>query len=185
MADLAIWMAGHVSIPIFPVLTADIVQYLIEHSGSKLLFVGKLDPVWGEMKKGVPSDLPTIAFPFAPENNHEQWDDFDAMLKSAKGIAINNSTIPEDRMLSYLPLAHVFERWISESVSFYIGFHIFFAESLDLLEGYAMTENFGYSHCTKSGEVRPGYVGPPYPDVQHRLSKDGETTGIENEAKCH
>jgi len=38
----------------------------------------------------------------------------------------------------------------------------------------AMTENRGYSHCTKPGEVRPGYVGPPYPDVQQRISEDGE-----------
>jgi long-subunit acyl-CoA synthetase (AMP-forming) len=45
---------------------------------------------------------------------------------------------------------------------------------LELLEGYAMTENMGYSHCTKPGEVRPGYVGPPYPDVQQCISEDGE-----------
>ena len=27
---------------------------------------------------------------------------------------------------------------------------------LELLEGYGMTENFGYPHCSKPGEVRPG-----------------------------
>ncbi len=75
MADLAIWMAGHVSVPIFPILTADIVQYTLEHSESKLLFVGKLDPVWEEMKKGVPDDLPKIAFPLSPENDHPKWDE--------------------------------------------------------------------------------------------------------------
>ena len=75
IADMAIWMAGHVSIPIFPILTADIVQYTLEHSDSRLLFVGKLDPVWDEMKKGVPADMPQIAFPLAPENDHTQWDD--------------------------------------------------------------------------------------------------------------
>ncbi len=52
MADLAIWMAGHVSVPIYATLTAKTTRYIIEHSGSKLLFVGKLDPVWNEMKKG-------------------------------------------------------------------------------------------------------------------------------------
>ena len=45
---------------------------------------------------------------------------------------------------------------------------------LELLEGYGMTENMSYSHCTKPGEVRPGYVGPPYPDVQQRIKEDGE-----------
>ena len=68
MADLAIWMAGHVSVPIYPILTADIVTYTLEHSESKLLFVGKLDPVWDDMKQGVPAGLKTVAFPLAPEN---------------------------------------------------------------------------------------------------------------------
>ncbi|MCP4630418.1 MAG: AMP-binding protein [bacterium] len=45
---------------------------------------------------------------------------------------------------------------------------------LELLEGYGMTENFSYSHCNKPGWVRPGYVGPPYPDVQQRISAEGE-----------
>jgi len=299
IADLAIWMAGHVSIPIFPILTVDIVRYTLEHSESRLLFVGKLDPVWDEMKKGVPADLPMVAFPLAPENDHTQWNDiiakyeplaepvkrtlketatiiytsgstgkpkgvmmsFSAMHKSARGICEYLKTRENDRMLSYLPLSHIFERWVGESHSLYAGFPLYFAESLDtflqdlqhsrptlfvsvprlwlkfqlgvfqkvppkklnrllkipilsgivkkkiltqlglnhvrfagsgsapipkeiiewyrnlgleLLEGYAMTENMGYSHCTKPGEARPGYVGPPYPDVQQRISEDGE-----------
>ena len=186
---------------------------------------------------------------------------FSAMHKSAMGICEYLKTHADDRVLSYLPLSHVFERWIAESHSLYAGFPLYFAESLDtflqdlqrarptlfisvprlwlkfqlgvfqkvppkklnrllkipilsgivkkkiltglglnhvrfagsgsapipkeiiawyrnlgleLLEGYAMTENMAYSHCTKPGEVRPGYVGPPYPDVQQRISEDGE-----------
>jgi len=75
MADLAIWMAGHVSVPIFPTLTAETTGYILEHSESKLLFVGKLDPVWEIMKKGVPDGLPMVAFPLAPENDYIQWDE--------------------------------------------------------------------------------------------------------------
>ena len=49
---------------------------LLDHSESKLLFVGKLDPVWEEMKKGVPDGRPAISFPLAPENGGrgENWD---------------------------------------------------------------------------------------------------------------
>lgn len=81
MADLAIWMAGHVSIPVHPVLTPEIVQYTLEHSEARLLFVGKLDPIWDEMKKGVPDELPKIAFPLAPKNNHDKWDDIIARVQ--------------------------------------------------------------------------------------------------------
>ena len=38
---------------------------------------------------------------------------------------------PSDRMLSYLPLAHSFDRWVSECISLYTGCHIWFAESVD------------------------------------------------------
>jgi len=37
----------------------------------------------------------------------------------------------DDRMLSYLPLAHAMDRWLSECMSLYNGLHIYFAESVD------------------------------------------------------
>ena len=299
MADLAIWMAGHVSVPIYPIITADIVKYLIEHSEAKLLFVGKLDPVWEDMKKGVPAGIKTVAFPLAPENDHEQWDDivakhsplaeiatcpadetativytsgstgkpkgvmisYEAMYHSGRGVCDLLKSDSSDRMLSYLPLAHVFERYLVQSTSLYAGIPLFFAETLDtflhdlqrarptlfisvprlwlkfrlgvfqklppekldrllkipilssivkkkilkqlgldqvrfagsgsapipkeviewyrrlgleLLEGYGMTENFGYSHISRPGAVRPGYVGNPLPGVENKISQDGE-----------
>ena len=36
MADLAIWMAGHISVPLFPTLAADTIKQILEHSESKL-----------------------------------------------------------------------------------------------------------------------------------------------------
>lgn len=43
IADLAIWMAGHVSVPLYPNLTADSVAHVLRHSEAALVFVGKLD----------------------------------------------------------------------------------------------------------------------------------------------
>lgn len=45
---------------------------------------------------------------------------------------------------------------------------------LELLEGYGMTENFNYSHVSKPGKSRVGYVGHPYDDVEQRIAEDGE-----------
>lgn len=45
---------------------------------------------------------------------------------------------------------------------------------LELLEGYGMTENFNYSHLSRPGKARVGYVGQPYDDVQQRIASDGE-----------
>jgi long-chain acyl-CoA synthetase len=298
MADLAIWMAGHVSVPIFPTVGADSVRYVLEHSESKLLFVGKLD-VWDTAKAGVPEGLDCIALPLAPKTDYPQWDDvladveplqevaarnaqelativytsgstgtakgvmlsFGSMASSAGGLGDDLGISENDRMLSYLPLSHVFERWVVEMGSLAYGFQVFFAESLDtfvsdlrrakptlfvsvprlwqkfqlgvhakmpagrlrfllkipiinnvirkkvltglglecvryagsgsapipppliewyralgleLLEGYGMSENFCYSHASRPGAARVGYVGTAYEGVECRISDKGE-----------
>ena len=48
MADLAIMMSGHVSVPIYPTLKDDSVKPIVEHSESTLVFAGKLDDFDGQ-----------------------------------------------------------------------------------------------------------------------------------------
>lgn len=45
---------------------------------------------------------------------------------------------------------------------------------LNLMEGYAMTEDFAYSHTTTSTLNTAGHVGVPFEGVQRRISADGE-----------
>jgi long-subunit acyl-CoA synthetase (AMP-forming) len=45
---------------------------------------------------------------------------------------------------------------------------------LNLLEGYAMSEDFAYSHLSSEEKNAPGYVGAPYPEVEVRISDEGE-----------
>jgi long-subunit acyl-CoA synthetase (AMP-forming) len=45
---------------------------------------------------------------------------------------------------------------------------------LELLEGYGMTENGSYSHVSKPGRVRVGYVGEPLPGVEHKIGENDE-----------
>jgi long-chain acyl-CoA synthetase len=74
LADYAIWMAGHVSVPLYPTLAATTVQQILEHSESRLLFVGKLDD-WSSMRAGVHAALPCIALPLAPQTGFQKWSD--------------------------------------------------------------------------------------------------------------
>jgi long-chain acyl-CoA synthetase len=303
MAEMAIWMAGYTTVAIFPTESADTVKFVLEHSESSLLFVGKLDE-WHKQAPGVPADLPRIALPLAPQTPYTSWDaitsrteplqgdvlrddndlamiiytsgstgqpkgamhNFARISAVGHGIAkrINDSLGDnrDHRMLSYLPLAHVFERAWAETVSLVHGrIHMFFAESLDtfildlnraqptifvsvprlwlkfqqgvfakmpakklnlllslpfigkvvakkvltglglnkvemagsgsaplppdlirwyrrlglnLVEGYAMTEDFAYSHSSDDTYNEPGYVGIPYEGVQARISDEGE-----------
>ncbi|KNZ34115.1 MAG: AMP-binding acetyl-CoA synthetase [Methylibium sp. NZG] len=73
MADFAIWMAGYVSVPLYPTLAAETIRQILTHSEAKLLFVGKLDG-WAAMKPGVPAGLPCISLPLSPPNDYPSWD---------------------------------------------------------------------------------------------------------------
>jgi long-chain acyl-CoA synthetase len=65
MADFAIWMAGHVSVPLYPTLAAGTVAQILQHSEARLLFLGKLDD-WDAMRPGVPAGLPCVSFALSP-----------------------------------------------------------------------------------------------------------------------
>ena len=73
MCDFAIWMAGFVSVPLYPTLAAGTIRQILEHSEAKLLFVGKLDG-WDGMKAGIPDGLPCIATPLSPPTALPQWE---------------------------------------------------------------------------------------------------------------
>lgn len=45
---------------------------------------------------------------------------------------------------------------------------------LQLVEGYAMTEDFAFSHLSTETQNAPGYVGVPYPGVDVKISEEGE-----------
>ena len=79
IADIAIMMAGYVSVPFFPTLKSNEIKNLLEFGEVDALFAGKLEN-WKEMKKGVPDDMPVIAFPQYKDHSKiskaHQWNDF-------------------------------------------------------------------------------------------------------------
>ncbi|MBD2858804.1 AMP-binding protein [Spongiibacter sp. KMU-158] len=300
LADLAIWMSGHVSLPVYPSLNSETLGYILEHSESQMLFVGKLDN-WASMAPGVPDNMPMVLINGATHTGVEapSWDEivantvptetiiprdkdelarmiytsgstgqpkgvmcsFTALEAGSRVIGHLLELTPEDRMLSYLPLAHVFEAAAVEMNSLRHGFRVYFSEGLttfatdlqrarptvfqsvprlwvkfqqgvlaavpqeklselladentakatqqniltklglqdtriavtgsaplapsvmewyrsiglELLEGYAMSEDFAYSHLSFPNRSRIGYVGEAVPGVERRLSEQGE-----------
>jgi len=171
MSDLAIWMAGYVSVPLYPTLAPDTIKQILTHSDSKALFVGKLDG-WKNMKPGVPAGLPCISYPLSPPDAvkaYEGWDAITARTAPMKESPVRDedelatliytsgttgmpkgvmhsfgnfawsldqglqrvNLTRDDRMLSYLPLAHVVERMLVEHGWLRTAMHVYFADSLD------------------------------------------------------
>lgn len=79
IADLAIVMAGYVSVPLYPTLQAAAIEELMNLGDVKAVFAGKIDD-WESMKGGIEADMPIIAFPHykgsAKVDRGEQWFDF-------------------------------------------------------------------------------------------------------------
>jgi long-chain acyl-CoA synthetase len=89
LADFAIWMAGYVSVPLYPTLAATTIRQILEHSEARLLFVGKLDG-WEAMRPGVPASLPCIGLPLAPPNDYPQWDAIVAATAPLEGDPVRD-----------------------------------------------------------------------------------------------
>jgi long-chain acyl-CoA synthetase len=72
MADLAIMMSGHVSVPIYPTLHEESIKLILDHSESKLLFVGKLDSY--ESQKNAFGNIPVISVEKYGISESETWE---------------------------------------------------------------------------------------------------------------
>ena len=79
IADLAIVMAGYVSVPFFPNLNSSETKVLLNQGDVAALFMGKIED-WDEIKNGIPENMPMITFPhyegFSQINEGFQWFDF-------------------------------------------------------------------------------------------------------------
>ncbi|MFT6130946.1 MAG: long-subunit acyl-CoA synthetase (AMP-forming) [Neolewinella sp.] len=175
IADLAIMMAGHVSVPFFATLTGDQIAEVLELGDVDLLIAGKME-VWDDMRKGVPEDMPMIHFPHYEGNSDimrgKAWRDIlaenepikDSPLPdpeglwtiiftsgttgTPKGVMLSNKALIElmdklwapnplkvdykgdNRFFSFLPLNHVAERGVIETMCLTHGGEIFFTESI-------------------------------------------------------
>lgn len=168
MADFAIWMAGHVSVPIFPSLSGASQAAILQHSQPIACFLGALDrpagiaesplrelhrigfptaassegmlaweeivasqaPLEGDPVRG-PLEVATIIYTSGttgePKGVMQTFQSLGLMAKSMMPLLAGDGSL--DRMLSYLPLAHIAERAIVEMNCLYLPIHIFFAES--------------------------------------------------------
>lgn len=94
LADLAIMMAGHVSVPIYPTVSAATLQQILLHSESEVLFVGKLDAI-EPLRAGIPSTVKTISFPHWPWPSCINWDHFVATC-----TPLSNDYLPDPHTLN-------------------------------------------------------------------------------------
>jgi long-subunit acyl-CoA synthetase (AMP-forming) len=175
LADAGIWLAGHVTVPLYPTLNAETANHVITHGDVRLLVLGKLDGIsdtWNEICGHLPEDLPLVGLPLSPRQDILQWKtiirtqaplanpelpcrsrlativytsgstgrpkgvmhSFGGMMAVCESLGQLYSINNTDRMLSYLPLAHVAERAAVEAVSLYFGCEVFFAQGLETFQ---------------------------------------------------
>jgi len=168
IVDLALMYGGYISVPVYPTANAETIRYILEHSGAKAIFTGKLDH-WAEQEAAVGGEILRLAMPYDTMPAQYHWEQLlklgqplvDEQLPTAEQVmtliytsgstgkpkgAIQTFTSygwaceavirdlqanTTDRLLSYLPLAHITERVAIEGSSFYSGATVSFVEGLD------------------------------------------------------
>jgi len=73
MSEFAIWMAGHVSVPIYPSLKAQSVRALFDHCEPVAVFIGAVDDP-NMAVVGLPSTVQRISFPTAVDASARSWE---------------------------------------------------------------------------------------------------------------
>ncbi len=167
ITDLAIMMAGHVSVPIYFTAGQETIRYVLTHSNCQAIFIGKLDDTEHQCA-AIDSHITRFAMPYGDIPARFQWQEllqqpplasspvpaaddtmtiiytsgstgnpkgvvntFGAYGWSCQALAKALKVSNQERMLSYLPLAHITERVYVEGASLYNGFSVAFVESLD------------------------------------------------------
>tara|TARA_B100001094_G_C18195006_1_gene810121 strand:- start:1962 stop:3614 length:1653 start_codon:yes stop_codon:yes gene_type:complete len=72
ITDLALMMGGYVSVPIYPTANANTIQYILEHSESRAIFVGKLDS-WKEQATAIGSEVMRLSMPYETMESQYHW----------------------------------------------------------------------------------------------------------------
>jgi long-subunit acyl-CoA synthetase (AMP-forming) len=84
-------MSGHISVPLYPTLSTNSINQILEHSESKLFFVGKLDD-WESQKDGL-VNIPRVNFPHWINSDCTSWKEF---VGSQKALDVVDTPDPED-----------------------------------------------------------------------------------------
>ena len=94
MADLAIMMTGHISVPLYATLTAPSIKQILEHSESKAIIIGKLDD-YQVQQEGIPSNIVRIGIELFGIKEKLSWEE---MLKTQPPITKIHSWAKDDLM---------------------------------------------------------------------------------------
>lgn len=98
MADIGIWQAGHISVPIFPSFNATSMKKVIEHSGVRAIFVGKLDAGTFKNLEGIDPSIKLITFPDWPQPTAcQNWEDF---MRQSAGFERRPWHVPSDETIA-------------------------------------------------------------------------------------
>lgn len=89
MSDLAIMMAGCVSIPIYPTLNASSIHLILEHSEAKVIVIGKLDD-YASQKAGV-LDIPKVSVGMYGEQDGELWESIISRKQHLETVSLPNT----------------------------------------------------------------------------------------------
>jgi long-chain acyl-CoA synthetase len=92
MAELAIWMAGHTTVPIYASLTGHAARQLFEHCEPVACFIGALDSE-GLPEEAIPANIYLIRFPNAVASNAASWEE---IVRSTEPLTVNPERRPDE-----------------------------------------------------------------------------------------
>lgn len=102
ISDFAIMMAGLVSVPIYSTAGQDTIEHVLQHSGAKVIFTGKLDNTEAADAVLAKLDIPVVSYPYpgvADNGKQQHWQQW--LSEYAPLAEVHSATADELMTLVY------------------------------------------------------------------------------------
>ena len=153
IADMALILAGMVSVPIYPTANSRTIRQVLEHSQADGCIIGKLEHAESQLP-GIPEDLLTIAMPYPGAKARFEWDEL--VSEPVEQLDVHEAAENDLATLLYTSGSTGEPKGAMHSFASFSFVGESLATAIGVRDGDRILSYLPLSHCTERAYVEAG-----------------------------